>query len=179
MLQKHKEPYHFVSAFLLFTTQNHLITRDKAPKKMIFLSDLESDCSLCVSQWCLYLATGFLTLQVQLPVLKPHLKRGITTYYSSTNKSLAALQPAGSQTQAAEEGVRGVALAPVRPNSRFLTFCQQQILYQENSFTPLLILLLSSRLLSFSRAFIPPPVAHSILHFLSWDHKPAGSPLIV
>lgn len=39
---------------------------------------------------CVCLATGFLTLQVQLPVLRPHLRRGITAYYSSTNNSLSA-----------------------------------------------------------------------------------------
>lgn len=70
---------------------------------------------------CVCLATGFLTLQVQLPVLRPHLRWGITAYYSSTN-SLSAHQPAGRQTPAAEEGVRGVALAPGCANSRLLTF---------------------------------------------------------
>lgn len=134
MLPKHQEPYHVMSVLLAIYGIKSSHCQRSSFQKVDFLSGLESDCS--VSQWCLYLATGFLTLQVQLPVLKPHLKWGITTYYSSTNKSLAAIQPAGSQTQAAEEGVRGVALAPVRPNSRFLTFCQQQILCLENSFAP-------------------------------------------
>lgn len=53
-----------------------------------FYSYFKSLCSLCVSQQCVCLATGFLTLQVQLPVLRPHLRRGITAYYSSTNNSL-------------------------------------------------------------------------------------------
>lgn len=42
----------------------------------------------CVSQQWAFLATGFLTLQVQLPVLRPHLRRGITACYPSTNNSL-------------------------------------------------------------------------------------------
>ena len=84
----------------------------------------------------MYLATGCLTLQVQLPVSRPHLRRGITTYYSSTNNSLSAHQPAGSQTQANEKGVRGVTLAPGCANSRLLTFYQWLILYLENLFAP-------------------------------------------
>lgn len=105
------------------------------PKKYKqFYSYLKSDCSLCVPrQRCVYLATGFLTLQVQLPVLRPHLRRGITAYYSSTNNSLSAHQPAGSQTQATEEeGVRGVTLAPGCANSRWVTFYQWLIHYLKN-----------------------------------------------
>lgn len=72
-------------------------------------------------------------LQVQLPVLRPHLRRGITAYYSSTNNSLSAHQPAGSQTQATEEeGVRGVTLAPGCANSRRVTFYQWLIHYLKN-----------------------------------------------
>lgn len=91
----------------------------------ILYSHIKSDCSLCVSQRvCVCLATGFLTLEVQLPVLRPHLRRGIMAYYSSTNNSLPAHQPAGSQMQATKEGVRGVTLAPGCANSRLLTFYQ-------------------------------------------------------
>lgn len=99
-----------------------------------FSSYFKSDSSLRVSQRCVCLATGFLTLQVQLPVLRPHLRRGITAYYSSTNNSLSAHQPAGSQTQATEKGVRGVTLAPACANSRLLTFYWWLIHYLENSF---------------------------------------------
>lgn len=77
---------------------------------------------MCITVVRVRVATGFLTLQVQLPVLRPHLRRGITAYYSSTNNSLSAHQPAGSQTQATEEGVRGVTLAPGCANSRLVTF---------------------------------------------------------
>lgn len=87
---------------------------------------------LCV---CVCLATGFLTLQVQLPVLRPHLRWGITAYYSSTN-SLSTHQPAGRQTPAAAEGVRGVALAPGCANSRLLTFYRWLIHYLDNSSPP-------------------------------------------
>lgn len=131
---------------------------------------------------CVCLATGFLTLQVQLPVLRPHLRWGITAYYSSTN-SLSTHQPAGRQTPAAAEGVRGVALAPGCANSRLLTFYRWLIHYLDNSspparcpqlfslsFRPCLSLCLpffvclsfSGVLYSFLNLFFPSPIFSSV-----------------
>lgn len=70
---------------VLLESSVHISLRNQTNKKSLYL---KSDCSECVSEWCEYLATGLLALQVQLPVLRPHLRRGITTYYSSTNNSL-------------------------------------------------------------------------------------------
>lgn len=112
---------------------------------------------------CVCLATGILTLQVQLPVLRPHLRRGITAYYCSTNNSPSAHQPAGSQTQAAEKGVRGVTLAPGCANSRLVTFYQCLIHYLENLFAFSGFLLWSSTLFD-----IFPPMPLTFFFFSSF-----------
>lgn len=96
-------------------------------------------------------------LQVQLPVLRPHLRRGITAYYSSTNNSLSAHQPAGSQTQATEEeGVRGVTLAPGCANSRRVTFYQWLIHYLKNLYASRCFLLCPGLLLPLLFTFFLP-----------------------
>lgn len=116
-------------------TRNKVAIHYKWPD--IFLENISNSKLqfMCITTVCVCLATGFLTLQVQLPVLRPHLRWGITAYYSHTNNSLSAHQPAGSQTLATKKGVRGVTLAPGCANSREVTFCRWLIHYLENLFT--------------------------------------------
>lgn len=85
------------------------------------------------------LTACFLTLQVQLSVLRPHLRQGIQ--HCTTNKSLSAHQPTCRAPK--EEGVRGVTLAPGCANSRQLSFYQWLIHYQQNLFASCRFRLLS------------------------------------
>lgn len=135
---------------------------DKSMNNCILISNRTTVC-VHHSGVCVGLATGILTLQVQLPVLRPHLRRGITAYYSSTNNSPSAHQPAGSQTQAAEKGVRGVTLAPGCANSRLVTFYQCLIHYLENLFAFSGFLLWSSTLFD-----IFPPMPLTFFFFSSF-----------